>query len=83
MEVLSVDDVKKLLPARGYIGGTPDETRRKVLTLIPGLSQYIQDVAAKYSIDPNVLAHRFLKEGFVDQVVQNYNNSSAYRQSDF
>ena len=74
VEVLSHDAVAKMFPARDYIGGSTDVARRKALEKMPEVKQYIKDLAATYGIDPNVLAHRFIREGYIDQHIREYNN---------
>lgn len=74
VEILSDDAVAKLFPARDYIGGTADESRRMALSKMPEVQQYIKELGAAYGIDPNLLAHRFLREGYIDQQIALYNN---------
>ena len=60
------------LPKRDYIGG--DDYRIKTAMKIPGLMELIDDRAKSYGVDPNLVLHRILKEGYIDQNVRYYNN---------
>lgn len=76
-EVLTRDQIKQMYPKRDYIGGTPKEVRMKALDKIPWVKDYIKTLSETYNIDPNVLLHRFLREGYLDHLVQEYNDNIA------
>ena len=77
VELLPSSEIVKMYPKRDYIGGTPSEARLKALNKIPGLKDYIKNISIKYNVDPNLLLHRFLKEGYLDKQLQEYNNHIA------
>ena len=73
-EILSKEQVRKLLPKRDYIGGkTPKETRDKVASLIPGLIDSLQAISSRHKINPELLHHRISKEGYYDKKASKYN----------
>ena len=70
---VSYPEIKELLPKRDYIGG--ENYRINTVKKVPGLLDFIKDRATAYGINPNLLLHRFLKEGWVDNRVREYNES--------
>lgn len=74
---------QKHLKQRNYIGGKPDEARRKALNMMPKVKTHIEQLAKTYGIDKNVLTHRFLREGWVDKAIKEYNNSNSLKQKEF
>lgn len=81
---LSYPELKQLLPRKDYIGGRNGEDRIKALRKMPKVISYIKDAAKRYGIDENVMFHRFLREGYIDQNITEYNERvSAKDQKDF
>lgn len=67
-----------------YIGGTTEQSRDKFFDKIPNVSQFVDSIAPKYNITPELLRHRLSKEGFVDKAIKEYNNrSNKYEQQNF
>ena len=70
------------LPKRDYIGGS--NYRIETAKKIPGLFNMISEKADSYGVDPNLMLHRLLKEGFIDQAVRFYNDDvPASAQKDY
>lgn len=74
---------QKHLKQRNYIGGKPDEARRKALNMMPKVKSHIEQLAKTYGIDKDVLTHRFIREGWVDNAIKEYNNSNSLKQKEF
>lgn len=74
---------QKPLKQRNYIGGKPDEARRKALNMMPKVKSHIEQLAKTYGIDKDVLTHRFIREGWVDNAIKEYNNSNSLKQKEF
>lgn len=74
-------EIRKMLPKRDYIGG--EGYRLKTAQRIPGFIDKIAERAKAYGINPNLLLHRILKEGFIDQSVTRYNNIPAKEQDGY
>ena len=74
------DEIKPMLPRRDYIGG--DNYRLNTVKRVPGLLDMIKRKADSYGLDPNLLLHRFMKEGIVDYWVNRYNTENAVDQND-
>ena len=71
---ISYRDVRKMLPKRDYFGGSgPADVRLRAVRQIPGLWGKIRERAGEYGVDPNLLLHRLMQEGYIDQVVDRYN----------
>ena len=66
------------MPKRKYIGG--EGYRLRAAQMIPGFIDRIRERADAYGVDPNLVLHRILKEGWIDQNVQNYNALPAEEQ---
>lgn len=73
-------EIKPMLPRRDYIGG--DNYRLNTVKRVPGLLNMIKKKADSYGLDPNLLLHRFMKEGIVDYWVNRYNTENAVDQND-
>lgn len=71
---LSYKDAKKILPKRDYIGGDSAASRIAGAMKIPGFTEKVYERAKAYNIDPNLLLHRILKEGYIDKRLDEYNN---------
>ena len=71
-ERISYDDLRKVLPAREYIGGP--NYRRVVASRIPGFTDAVYKKAKDWGLDPNLMMHRIFKEGFIDSVASGYND---------
>ena len=76
-------EVRKRLPKRDYIGGDTTSVRLEAMKRIPGFAEKIYERAAAYGVDPNLIFHRFMKEGFADQMVRFYNTSNASDQKSY
>lgn len=74
MEKLSVQDLRKELPKRDYVGGDAEEARVKMIKMVPGLTQEVAKRADSYGIDKNLILRRMAKEGIVDQWIRSYND---------
>ena len=71
-------ELMKILPKRDYIGGK--NYRWKAFNMINGLTDTVQNLSQMYGVDPNVMAHRLMKEGFIDDFTNRYNNMSPVEQ---
>lgn len=71
-------ELMKILPKKDYIGGK--NYRWKAFNMINGLSDTVQNLSQMYGVDPNVMAHRLMKEGFIDDFTNRYNNMSPGEQ---
>lgn len=78
---VTIDEIKKALPKRDYIGG--DGYRLRTAQRIPGFIEEVGKRAKAYGLDPNVLLHRIMQEGYIDQMARGYNDSYAVDQKDF
>lgn len=74
---------QKHLKQRDYIGGTPNEARIKAFNMMPKIKKHIEELAKIYGIDKNVLTHRFLREGWVDDAIKEYNSHTSLGQKNF
>lgn len=74
---------QKPLKQRNYIGGTPEEARVKAFSMIPEIKNHIEQLSKTYGIDKNVLAHRFLREGWIDKKIKGYNKANSLKQKDY
>lgn len=74
---------QKHINQRDYIGGTPNEARIKAFNKMPRIKEHIEELSNIYGIDKNVLAHRFLREGWMDKKIQKYNQSNSLAQREF
>lgn len=63
-------------PMNGFIGGEPDEVRRKFWKTEAIMDHAADSIAEVYGIDPAGLKNRMNYEGFVDRTI-NANNSGA------
>lgn len=72
-EPVEYSQLRKNLSKRDYIGG--EGYRKKALDRVPGLKRYISDLSNNYGIDRNLFMHRFLKEGWIDHRIKDYNES--------
>ena len=69
--------VRSMLPKRDYIGGEPLEARIAAVKRVPGLTDKIYERARAYGVDPNLMMHRFLREGYVDNIIKAYNGDKT------
>lgn len=67
-----LSEVRKSYPKRKYIGGEGYGLR--VAKMIPGLIDEISARAKSYGINPNLILHRLIKEGYIDQITRQYND---------
>lgn len=77
---IEYSEVRKMLPKREYIGGK--DYRFKTMQRIPGFVDYVTKRANAYGVDPNLILHRIGKEGWIDQIVQQYNSLNTNQQND-
>ena len=73
-------DVRKMLPRRDYLGGT--DYRVEAMKRIPGFTAMVNSRAKAYGVDPNLVLHRFAKEGYLDKLIKEYNSLDAVDQKD-
>lgn len=82
-DVIPYSEIKKMLPKRDYIGGDSTNVRIKAFNKIPGIKEKIKELSDVYGIDANLLTHRFLREGFIDNAITEYNGMPAIYQKDY
>lgn len=70
-------NIKKQFP---YIGGTTQETRRKLWQVKPKIKAATDSIANAYGISPELLRSRLDTEGFTDLVIRG--NNAAYLNPD-
>lgn len=80
---LKYEDIRKMLPGKDYIGGSKWDVRVEAMRRMPKVAQKVYERAKTYGIDPNMMIHRLMEEGWVDQQVINYNGSDAGAQRDY
>ena len=56
-----------------YIGGTEEESIRKMINKMPETIKEITSIAKQYNINPNVLIHRLGQEGAITDFIKDYN----------
>ena len=56
-----------------YIGGTEEESIRKMINKMPETMKEITSIAKQYNINPNVLIHRLGQEGAINDFIKDYN----------
>lgn len=78
---ISLSDIQGLLPKRDSISGS--NARMQALSRIPGFMKAVYDRANTYGVDPNVVLHRFAKEGFADSVIRAYNKAAPAQQKTY
>lgn len=59
----------------GYIGGSPQDVRRKFWERDIIMRNAVDSIANEYGIDPDALRYRIDNEGFTDRVVKDMNNN--------
>ena len=64
-----------------YIGGTPQEARKKYLEFDTDLTNAINAIANEYGINNELLMHRVAKEGLIDRLIQE--NNANYKNKDY
>ena len=79
----TIDEFRKLLPKKDYIGGTKREVGIKIIDKLPGLKDTILSLANQYGISPDVFAQRLIYEGWLQQIASDYNRSSVANQKTF
>ena len=78
------DFFKQYKKSLDYIGGTTKQARDSFFKKMPNVSQFVDSIARKYNITPELLKHRLAKEGFVDKAIKDYNdNSNKTKQQNF
>lgn len=65
-----------------YIGGDKAESRKTFYNKFPKTTEFIDSIANKYNITPNLLKHRLAKEGMVDDAIKYYNNLNNHEQKE-
>ena len=88
LKYIPIDDrnsfFESYLKSLDYIGGTTKQARDSFFKKMPNVSQFVDSIARKYNITPELLRHRLSKEGFVDKAIKEYNGSSnKVRQQNF
>lgn len=73
--------IRKGLPKRDYIGGDKTAVRIEGVKRIPGLTKEISRIGKLYNVDPNLILHRLMKEGYIDLQVSDYNKLSPADQT--
>lgn len=67
-----------------YIGGDTEQSRTKLWNKLPKTKEFVDSIAVKYGISPELLTNRLNHEGFIDSAIRNYNKySSKKEQKDF
>lgn len=61
-----------------YIGGTPEESRKKYYEFDIKLTDVINAISKEYDIAPELLFHRLSKEGIIDRAIL-HNNENYFR----
>ena len=78
-----LDQFKKLLPKRDYIGGSKKDVGIKVINKIPKLKETILNLSKQYGISPDVFTQRLSYEGWLQQIALHYNRASVAEQKTF
>ena len=78
-----LDQFRKLLPKRDYIGGDKRDVGIKMINKLPGLKDTILSLSEQYGISPDVFAQRLTYEGWLQQIAGEYNRSSVAEQKTF
>lgn len=78
-----LDQFRKLLPKRDYIGGDKRDVGIKIINKLPGLKDTILSLSDQYGISPDVFAQRLTYEGWLQQIASDYNRSSVAEQKTF
>lgn len=78
-----LDQFRKLLPKRDYIGGDKRDVGIKMINKLPGLKDTILSLSNQYGISPDVFAQRLSYEGWLQQIAGVYNTASVAEQKTF
>ena len=81
LKSVTADEIKKYLYKNGlgYIGG--DNARLKMISKLPNIVNKVNELSSQYGINPNIFMRRLEKEGFIDEAIRRYNESSINRQN--
>ena len=67
-----------------YVGGDTKQSRENMWSRLPKTKEFVDSIAVKYGISPELLTNRLSHEGFIDLAQTNYNyTSSSKEQKDF
>jgi len=68
-------NIKKQFP---YIGGTTQETRKKLWQVKPKIKAATDSIANAYGISSELLRNRLDAEGFTDKIIKGHNHAYVY-----
>ena len=78
------DMVKAKRKQLDFVGGDNKETHNKMWSKLPITKAFVDSIAIKYGISPELLTERLNHEGFVNEAVKKYNYlSNIQEQKDF
>lgn len=86
---LTLENIKEFLPKFDYITGSKEDLGRKVFNSNKKLRDRIEQLSSLYGINPNVFFERLSHEGFVDNIIKEYNeyttsdNQKTFFEKDF
>lgn len=67
-----------------YVGGDTKQSRENMWSRLPKTKEFVDSIAVKYGISPELLTNRLNHEGFIDEVIKDYNYAlSAKEQKDY
>lgn len=78
------DLIKSYRRQLDYVGGDTNQSRKNMWSRLPKTKEFVDSIAVKYGISPELLTNRLNHEGFIDEAQKNYNYlSSAKEQKEF
>lgn len=86
---LTLENIKEFLPKFDYITGSKEDLGRKLFNSNKKIKDRVEQLSSLYGINPNVFFERLSHEGFVDNIIKEYNeyttsdNQKTFFEKDF
>lgn len=76
-------EIRGMLGARDYIGGSKKDVGLKVLDKLTGINDYITQLSNTYGISSDVFKQRLINEGLLQMIAEDYNNIGPNEQKSY
>lgn len=77
------EEIRGMLGARDYIGGSKRDVGLKVLNKLTGINEYITQLSNTYGISNDVFKQRLINEGLLQMIAEDYNNMGPNEQKSY
>lgn len=74
------DLIKSYRRQLDYVGGDTKQSRENMWSRLPKTKEFADSIAVKYGISPELLTNRLNHEGFIDEVINVYNNALSVKE---